>query len=263
MTDGPWWVDPLVTGASILVGAGMIVWQQRAANQSSLKLKLFEELGTGLSSASEAVSRAGMYAFMVPMHLRIYRDLIAHGQPAAIPTDRFPVFNNLHSKALESVGDLVSLLEAHDIVSEHFALFRQALACAHRDALDAFTAVTPVLVRALPMDLPNVPTPILPPLTEADVVKIGELCNRYWDQMSTISCYIHDIKIEAQNVLLRGLFRRRVPPRDPPDKRVWVLRTDDPDYLARVRRYFFSEHPVAAKGEELTNRLKFENRIGA
>ena len=62
--------------------------------------------------------------------------------------------------------------------------------------------------------------------------------------------YIHDINVEAQNLLLQGIFNRRVPIRQSSDPRLWVLRTDDEEYLQRLRKYYFEEHRFAIEQKQ-------------
>lgn len=237
MSDGPWWPQPVATALSILAGAATVAWQRRSASQADLKLKLFDKLRDALDAASAAVIASGIYAFAAPDNIRSSREMMAKGVRAAA-INRIPKFNELHFEALNKTTALISTLEGYEIVSAHFELFRRALGCASSDVRNAFTQLTPTLFRTFPVDVPNILEPHIPAAADADVAELTIGCTKYWEKAQTLSTYIHDIKIEAQNALLGGIFRRRVPPRKPADPRLWVLRTNDPDYLLLVRKYF-------------------------
>ena len=254
MSDGPWWVEPTVTGASIVVGALMLVYQQRAASRAELKLRLFNNLTDVLDAAANAVSAGGMYAFGAIANVRVQRSMpTVKERQAAAPINRIPTFIELHSEAMNRVIAVVRTLETYEIVSEHFELFRRALGCTNQDVQAAFHAASQSMYGVLPVVLPTGPgtSTLFPQPNDPAVATFTEKCEAYWKLTNTLGCYIHDIKIEAQNLLLRGLFRRRVPPRRPADPRLWVLRTDDPEYLCRLRKHFFEDHPVAARNRSL------------
>jgi hypothetical protein len=246
MSDEHWWAGPVATIISVTVGALMIVFERRATGKAEMKLKLFEELRQGIEAAGESGHEISSLVFMLPMQSNNYWNMVGRGYQMTPVADRFPKINDLHMAAGRKITALISLLETHDIVSEHFELFRRALACACKDVEEAKTELTPVLFRTLPIDLPGNPVPIVQHVTVPQLAELTEKCNRYWNLMQTLLNYIHDIKIEAQNLLLGGIFSRRVPPRKPADPRIWVLRTDDYMYLRQLQLHFFEEHPVAA-----------------
>jgi hypothetical protein len=245
MTDGPWWVDSLATVAGIAIGAWMIVWQQRDSKRSELKLTLFEELRAGLKRASEAASKASMYAFNARMNVLLYRAAIARGEHLLPATCRFPAFMPLHSEACNRIADLQILLEGHDIVSKDFELFRQALGCTASDANDVYMKMVPFLIRTWPIDLPAGTK--VPEASDKDIEMMEKGCLAYWEVLTTITSFVYDISIESQNLLLGGIFRRRASPRTPADPRIWVLRTNDRAYLQKLQKHFFVDHPAAAK----------------
>lgn len=250
MSDGPWWVEPAATMAGIVVAASMVVWQQREASRADLKLKLFEELRKGLDDAAKAITAAGTYAFSAMSNVQLHRTRLGQGQPAAPPISRIPEFIKLHGEAMNRLVAVTYLLEGHDVVSAHFELFRRALGCAHHDAYHAFTPAVQSMYGVLPVDNPNGGT-FTPQAEVPAVVNFNNKCKAYWMQMATAGCYIHDVGVEAQNLLLRGLFARQVAARRPIDPKMWVLRTDDPEYLCRLRRFFFEEHPASAQKREI------------
>lgn len=240
------WIEPVLTSLSILVGAGIIIWQQRAANQAELKLKLFEELRIGLNGASTAVTTVGMFAMTAPLHIDAFQKQRGAGLSPGVPTMRVAKLMELHEKAVRQTLELTVLIEAHEIVSEHFELFRHALVCAMRDVGDAYAELLPITFFAYPADLPAAADPFVPVLTPTQFAKLKKHSDMYWEAMSEIGCYVHDIQVEAQNVLLGGMFSRRVPSRKPTDPLYRVLRTDDAETTKELRKYFMEDHPAAA-----------------
>ena len=108
--QGPWWLGPLVTVVAAVIGAGAIVWQlgrqhrnesQRQAEnfKGQLKLQVYQEFSTRLSTASDAVQTVAMYAFTAPTHVEIYNSQVAQGFTPAPIADRALKFLELNSNA--------------------------------------------------------------------------------------------------------------------------------------------------------------------
>jgi hypothetical protein len=251
MSDAPWWVETSITGVSILVGAGMIMWQQRAANRAEIKRKLFEELRRSLSAANDAASESGGYVFGIPTHVDMAREAQRAGQEAKPPMQRFETLLKFHSTATDKTVELMTVLKGHLIVSPHFELFHQALCCALGDANATYQKFIPAVARMIPFAADDDGKHPYPKYEDAQVAELRQRAMDYWESMNTLSVYIEDILGEAQGLLLADTFKGKVKPRQPADLKLWVLKTDDAPYLEKLRKFFFEQHPAAALHREL------------
>lgn len=230
----------------------MLVWQQRAASRAELNLRLFEELQKVLTAASDVTSRTAVQAHDIPANVRLYHYFLGKGRTIPFPTRS--TFDELSDDALTRLAAVRLMLEAHDIVSEHFDLFRRALGRAQQDVTSAYVELEPLLYQMLSKDIGA--TTVAPP-SHAEFEELTDKCDRYWKAMSTVSSYLEDIKIEIQNVLLGSIFSRRVHPRrGSVGAGTWVLRTDDPAYVDSLREHFFEDRPDAVGAARAARRWR-------
>ena len=247
MSIAPWWLEPLATAASIIVGASMIVWQQRTSARTEIKRKLFEELRVSLGAANDAVSESGGYVFGIPSHVDLARSQQKAGQPGRTPLHRFEKMLDLQRVATNKTVEAMTVLSSHRIVCPHFELFRQALACALEDTINSHQALIPAVGHMIPFDEKADGSLPYNVYTDAQASELRQRAMAYWETANVLTSYIEDILTEAQNVLLLGTFKSRVAPRQPADPRYWVLRTRDKAYLEKLRGHFFEQHPAALR----------------
>jgi hypothetical protein len=135
--------------------------------------------------------------------------------------------------------------EGWAIAVQDLAIFNSALSAAAHDAFEAFTPLFSSALEMLPMDNPDHESNGAPavflraaPTPEA-IAKVRELVATYERGLADLQCYVFDLVVESQNVLLVGLFARAVParvPRDPSHK-VVTARLED---RADLEAYFAS-----------------------
>jgi hypothetical protein len=204
----------------LICGAIGIAWQlarqhrstlqlQRENAREKLKLQIYETLVQKMRRLSHAKSTVAVYADMIPFNVEILPP----------PTERAAEFSRLHYEWNGALVELIEEFEAWSIAFPGLQVFQDALNSAHHDAVEAYTPLFSYLLRGLPLD---------PPVES------------YKRAMDDVGSYIHDLTIEAQNVLLAGLFESRVPRRQPLDPRYKVI-TTEPDKAAELLRYFNSE----------------------
>ena len=91
----------------------------------------------------------------------------------------------------------------------------------------------------------NNPIFLKPPLTKDELSQLEVLELRYREATADVECFIHDLKVEAQNNLLFGLFDQKAPRRVPLDSGGKVISTD-PEEMRRLIKYFEDETPWGA-----------------
>ncbi|MBU0485987.1 MAG: hypothetical protein KKB30_15900 [Proteobacteria bacterium] len=247
-------IGHLLTLIGIIVGALIVVFQLSRQHRSSLalqkdnakevlKLDIYKTLDERIRQLSDAITSASMYVFMIPAQIETYQEQISNKFPSQPLTKRALEFLRLHEKAGEATVRIIEEFEAWLISLPELELFQTAINSANYDAREAIQPLFSALVRVLPIDPPedapqNVPRPITKPLLDRkQLQELRTLVDNYKNAMDDIGCYIFDLRVEAQNNLLSGLFEHRVPPRKPLDKKFKVLSTK-PEKLEELMTYF-------------------------
>jgi hypothetical protein len=102
-----------------------------------------------------------------------------------------------------------------------------------RDITTNFLAYFELAVRIIPRDGDT----WWPP-DDRTARQLHELGQTLLDALTTFSCYIHDFRVEMQNLLLGELFEQKLPPRQPVDPKMVVIEFERHKELAR---YFETE----------------------
>jgi hypothetical protein len=228
----PWWVQPAVTFVGILVAATMVRWQQRATARANMKLKLFETLRASFDTASDScVHATTSVRFIVDATYALCRSPLDSSALQRLK-NTVDTFIDANGKVGRSAADLLIVLEQHDIVSEHFLIFRKVIRYTTWDVQRGFDLCFGEMTQ-----LPS------------DPEKLREAATYYCDETRRLADFISDIQIETQNLLVSRLFRegfrwRVADRRKPADSRHIVIRTDLPDVVATLSRHF-EAHPAA------------------
>ena len=94
------------------------------------------------------------------------------------------------------------------------------------------------LLNVLPQRSPDGQNIIYKPIaTPPQIARINQLAATYWDATNEIGSFVHDFRIEAQNLLLGSLFEHRVPKRTPIDPKCIVIATDK-ESITKLEKYF-------------------------
>ena len=250
----------------LIAAAATVVWQMRKQHKNSLalqrenarqalKLRIYETLAQRIRTVSDAYIDAAMYAFgIVPAIESFQREQFAGYQPSPLK-QRAPSLSDLHFKAEGQLADLIVEFECWSIAFPGLHVFQVALNAAAYDVRQSFPPLFSALLQILPMDPPageaGKPTIIHPPPSPEVFSALTRLIEKYKGTMDEISCYIHDLTIEAQNNLLHGLFEERVPLRQPLDPQHKVISTV-PEPAQALIRYFETETPWG-KNQALIN----------
>ncbi len=249
-------IGPVVTVLALIVGTLTVIWQlgrqhksalklQRDNARETLKLRIYEKLAERIRTLSDANGEASMYVFAIPGAIENFQRQLSLGFQSPPIGHRAPTFSALHSKASLALAELIIEFESWSIAFPDLWVFQVALNYANDNARDAFMSLFSALIRALPMEPPEGPSPtrptiVQPPLTDAEFSALWILVAKYKEAMDEVGCFIHDLRIEAQNNLLSGLFDRKVPPRQPLDPNRKVISTE-PQKMKELLDYFLNE----------------------
>lgn len=128
-------------------------------------------------------------------------------------------------------------VEKYEIVGENQPLFRRALVAKIREMSDAFMPILFVLPHVLLSD-EGITDPVnLLVMTDDDSREFRTRIEHFKDVAADIDGFLYDIQVETQNILLGGLFERKLEVRRPLDPEVLVLTSQDSRELAKVRLF--------------------------
>ena len=250
--------DPLIYLFGIFVSAFLIIWQidrqhknnfklQRGNNREKLRLEIYKDYRKTISRASNKIVSASTNAIIIVTHFNIFVNQVSRGIPHMPISNREPAFHEVHFAAINSITDLIIILEEYEIINPNLEIFRIAFSYASHCMSEAFKPFHLVLLEFLPYDVPlqdqsrlgtDVIIPKVP--SKEDLKKISETAQPYIDAAMEAGCYVSDLAKEAQNIFIGSLFPHRLPPRKPIDPRHVVISTV-PQEVAKLKKYFFEE----------------------
>ena len=248
---GPSWLGHLVTFLGIIVAAAMIIYQlgQQHKNETArlnenfkgqLKLQIYQDFSQRLTTASDAAGAAGFYATTSHTHSVIFTKQVAQGLNPQPIVDRALQLLDKNSLAANEATEVVFLVEKYYIVHPDLDIFRTAICSAVHDLHAAFHVLFDFMLSHFPVDahepsgatIGNVKA-----LAEAELATLHQLTSAYQDAAMDLDCYLMDMRVELQTLLLGHLFANTVPRRRPsdPSKRVITL---DPAGIKSLRQHF-------------------------
>lgn len=248
-------LETLITAASIVISAWLIAWRigreyrnglglQRERAREQLRLEIFKEFQTSMRAASDAVLSADTAARTIALDFIVQRSLIELGAIPEPSKKRALDFADYNSAACKAVSSLIHVIETYEIVNPELKIFQKAFGSGLHDAREAFQPFFNELLKFLPVDVPEhkvqelgTRTITRPAPNKSQLQQLESLAERYANALLEISCYIYDLRVEAQNILLGKLFEQRVRSRQPLDPK-HVAITTEPEKVRDLERYF-------------------------
>ena len=283
--DSIWWrvLDVLVTVLGFIVAAGVIFWQMGRQHKSALLLQkenarevlrseVYDKLRLTIVNTENALVDAAGYARMIPFNLRNYRTQVSMGIDCAggspIVRDRAPELSGLHGQMVSAVAELLFIFDSYAIAIPELEVFKDALNSALHDAAEAFMPLHSKLIPVLPTELssPRSHEPqnsqklyhVPAPPDDRKLEQIQRLVDGYTFATDDIGRYVDDLRVEAQNTLLKDLFPgQRAPIRQPIDPAYKVIRVDQ---ATELKRYFREESPWGKNIQVSKNKVQ-ENLV--
>lgn len=252
------WAAVGLTTVGMVVSVGVVLYQlgkqhkgslklQRSNAREALRLRVYELLGEKAQSFSNANSKADSYARSVARELESAIWAAQIGLPRETSKLRAQELLKLHYEASSVLVDLIVTIENWEIAFPAAELFRVALSSSNHDVEDSFHPLFREVVQLLPVDLPDDTTASQPLPSAEKCAKLKALVEAYGEARGTLRTYTHDLVVEAQNLLLSKLFRRRVRIREPLDPACKVITAANADALLH---YFATETAAGRSWEE-------------
>jgi hypothetical protein len=209
--------------------AALVLQEEHLRNE--LKLKLYEKAASIFADASGLLSSASS-VYRPPLNSLDMR--VRKGFPVSPTSASMGVSDAVHAAA-DGITRVLLVLEEYEIVFTRFRAFRRRLSADHTRLLEAHNAVWSKLLMFLPVIHTETGKPFGPvafPTRDA-LAELERLNEAYVDVCKTLSGYLIDLQIEAQNELLGKLFARQLPPRHAEDPAVEVLGRDADEVTVR------------------------------
>lgn len=245
------WVSTALTAFGMIVGVGVVLIQlgrqhrsslklQRGSAREALRLKVYESLEAKARAFAEAESEARSYADSIAREMQSSIWAATGGFPQQPSTLRASELSRRHFAASSALVELISEIEVWEIAFPAAELFRTAFSSASYDIDQVFHPFFQLAVRLLPVEMPDGRL-FVPPVPSAETLdEVKEKVAAYTEARGDLRNYTHDLIVEAQNLLLSKLFKRRVAIRKPIDPACKVITAENSTALMQ---YFETETP--------------------
>lgn len=244
-----WILDKIILVLSIVVSVLIVIWQIGKQFKNSLEIQRknkVDELHLEIYKNIADKIEEGMLA-LTPTTIKIYTlwtkfdskrfskeeyEKIGSKSPLSPikerPEDLTKGFSNAHKK----VNAIILTMETYEIVFKHFTSMRKKIVTALNELREINMDFFNKTLDYFPVDIPEerqkeLGKIIERPLPSWDKIEeIKAMGDKFFKKEIELISYLHDLRIEAQNVLLGPLFKQQVPARKPQDPRYEVLSLD-------------------------------------
>jgi hypothetical protein len=275
VSTGPWWLPHFVTLLGVFIAAVMIVYQlgRQHANESArlnenfkgqLKLQIYQEFSQRLSSASSAVGATGLHAMFSQTNMATYAWRVEQGMnPKPIANRAMDLADKNHTAATEAT-EVIFLVEKYHIVHPDLDIFKTAISSALHDLHATFHALFDFMVCHLPVGAQtSIGSTLLnvKPLDTEELEALRKLARAYQNAAMELNCYLMDMRVELQKLLLGHLFPSIAPLRRPVDPANKVI-TLDPASVTSLHHHFTNNTGWGKQWAEAQNRAHREYHEG-
>ena len=261
----------LISIIGIFVGAVMLLFQsylqhrsnvklQREVIKDDLKRKFHDEIEKKLTSASNDASRLSSLLRNIywiecsSIRLCLQEKLETNGFKTTVDD-----FMKLYNNTTESAIKLIFVIEKYEIISPEIKIFQTAINVALYDMNEYHMKILREIMRFLPSNFVDnngnkkiISKPFPSDEQMKDYIKTYE---NFETGLLNLENWLYDFRVEIQNILLGSLFKNKIAPRKPIDKK-WIVITSDKKSLKKLSSYFENE-TIFGK-----NKKKVENRVG-
>ena len=267
--------DKYIQLLGIFIGAVLIIWQSNRQHKSNfilqkenlkdeLKLEIYGKLGGKIQISNDKTIDVSTYVRMTPINLDSYLYSVSLGLKRSPVVERTENYSEAYYSMGKSIVELITMLEEYEIASPSFKVFRMAIMSSKYDLDKIHMNLHAELLRCLPIDLnaeeqSRIGEQVLvsPALTQDKVKILKEVADEFLERIMDITCYLFDLRVEAQNTLLGGIFEHRVEGRNPVDPKYITIKTDK-ESLEKLERYFLEETAWGKNWQEAQSHCRDE-----
>lgn len=253
------YIEPGITILGFVVGFALIIFQLNKQHKNNLNLQreqfkakiqqeIFNEISDGIYQSTNAHVKVQSKLFAVRQKIDSKLFLKNEGINTKPLSERTDDFIDYHYAFSSSIIELIYILEKYVITDRIFEIFNMALQSVSHDLDKSYQKVNDSLLKFLPIDLPEdkqqkLGVKILESnhKSEDDFETLKNNISNYNNHVLDIACYLHDLKTEAQNILLGQIFKNKVTPRRPNDREYVVVSKSTTRTLDEQEHYFMHE----------------------
>lgn len=268
------YINAGLTVVGFIVGFGIICFQLNKQHQNSIRLhkqqfkakiqqEIFDDISDGIYQSTNAYVNISSKLLSVAQKIDTNLFLRKEGINPKPISDRIHDFIDLHHSFGKSIVELIFILEKYVITDRIFELFSMALQSSSYDLEKYYQNVNDSLMKFLPVDVSEneqlkLGVSFIEPKQKSDneLKELKEAISNYNENLINIICYIYDLKIEAQNILLSEIFGNSVSPRKSNDREYVVVSKSTTRSLDDLEYYFMHE---TEWGKNWQNALKRSN----
>lgn len=249
------WLPAVITiPITVVVTVWVAIWQikrqlkntlksQRINKMDELHTEIYKEIAEKIEECEMALIKTSGTARRVPssFEIKISMDLTAksHGLAESnyIITERYPKICEEHFEAINKLANVLFVMDKYEIVFSDFSNMKMYIRVASQEYSNAASDFHNYILRFLPRDIGEEDRPkfggakviaeAFPDQESIDHIRtMSELVTNL---SMDLAAYLHDLRIEAQNVLLSPIFDgKKAPVRVPGDPRYPLLSLDKP-----------------------------------
>ncbi len=245
-------IEPIVQIAAAFLAAWVVIWQvgkqregelflQKENLKTDFKIKLHGEIEEKISKLSDATVVAGGIKWRLSSGFTMQQASIDQGiQPAPLSSE-MSEFNSAYNQLAQDTIEVIKVIEKYEIIEPAIKIFQTAFNVTITDLRNAYSPLMLELLNVLPQRSPDGQNIIYKPAaTPAQMMRINQLADTYWEATNEIGSFVYDFRIEIQNLLLGTIFEHRIPKRNPLDPKYVVITTDS-ESVAKLQKYFEEE----------------------
>lgn len=258
-------------------GFGILIFQLNRQHKNSLKLQkqqfkakvqqeIFNEISNGISQATNAYVKITSKLFAIKQKIDTQIFLKSEGVNQKPLSERTNDYIDYHHSFSNSIIELIFILEKYVITDRIFEIFNMALQSSSYDLGKSFQKVQETLINILPIDVSEekkkeLGVDIIQPKRNIEIEskKLETATHNYDQKALDITCYLHDLKVEAQNILLGEIFEKNVVPRKSNDRDYVVVSKSTTRSLDEIEHYFMHETEWGKSWQEAKIRTSIKN----
>ena len=247
--DDHTWIITLLTVPSTV---GFAVWKlnhqfgdtikaQRTNKLDELHLNIYKDIADKIKASQAGLTKIwfATHNVVISFEFKIAADKVAIAsgltESSVNMAERYIGMVSEHSEVMDKIAEVLYVMDTYEIAFSDFASIRRHISEKHQELVKAMEDFHSLLRDYLPMDVKEedrenfgglkVLKQAMPDPASLD--KIRTLATVATQKNLDLSCYLHDLLIEAQNELLSPVFQnKQVPKRVPGDPRYQVLTRD-------------------------------------
>ncbi len=265
-----WIIEQVIELFSPALAAGVAIWvaykgykhgllQLAENHKQDFKIKMFETLVNEIDKATTITSKYN--ATLGSLLSNIEMDFFAQlkGENKIAWKLRVDKINKDHFDSLKAITKLTTILESNIIIEPKILIFQKAFGSVHYDLMDFYSKNSQNFYDYTNKDivLSGNEVQTIPPsfIDEKEFSKLKLNIKNATEILMDFMCYMIDLRIEAQHLLLGDIFSNRITHRKPLDPSKKVISIENYDELFM----YFENETASGKNQRIIEKEVLEN----